>query len=660
MHRKNILFLYVLIFASSIFLVSYENSYAAEIICEQEILKSDSKNPKEKFKKGYCHNLLGNHEKALKSLKRLERKLPELKDHIYFVRADSEKNVGNIRQAKKLYKEIVIKSPRSIYEPKSKEKMSEIFIESGQFNDAVVLYKNLYETEPSIWEKAKYINKIAEVHIKKNDLRAAFNTYRDIWTNHPQTTYSRKIYEFSSRAGMIFTPTQYEIRTRADNLFKLQLWEPALNEYEKLPRSNDIKEKIGICLYHSARHWESHEILKNISTPQAMFWKGRALNKIGRSGEAAKILSEVHLLYPNHKLASKALYKAGIIEKERGRLTNAAKIYKTLIRKYPNSEEAPGAGLDLGKALYKRGMYSSALEIFSNFSYPKTSFYFQSSDYWKGKCLEKLGKKFEAFNIYRSIALTPYYTYHSFLARKKIGYEPKIYSSGSYSNAFSDNIKKKKAILLAEMGIYDLAEAEIKQLEKEANSQEEKILISSLYEKTQNYYKSANIANNIQHPAAYKYAYPKPFSEQVETSSIRYGLDELLVYSLIREESRFNKKAVSRSNARGLMQLIPVTARETADRVGIYPFNLDMLFEPEVNVELGSYYLRGVLDRYRGEIPLALASYNAGPGRVAEWLREYRYAKIDEFIEEIPFEETRKYVKRILRSYGAYKALYLN
>lgn len=662
MHKQKVarISLYLFIVLSLAVSLNTTTSYSSEISCELEILEPATKTPSDKFKKGYCFNIIGEHEKAVKSLKRLERKLPVLRDYIHFIRADSYRALGKTKDAKKLYKEIALKSQNSILEPKAKQKLAEIFRENGQYNDAIVILKNLYETEPSSWEKSKYINEIAKIHNQRNDLSAAYSTYRKIWANHPQTTYSVKVFDAARKAETVFTPTQGERLTRANNLFNKQLWEPALNELQSLTLTSEVNEKIGICLYNTARHREAYNILKDISSPEALYWRGRALNKLGRSSEATETLISIHNLFPHHKLAPKSLYKATIIEEQRGRLSNAVNISKTLLRKYPSSDEAPDAAWKLGRTYYKRGMYSNALEVFSNFSYPPNSFKFQSFEYWKGKSLEELGRKFEAFSTYRSIAKSPYFTYHSFLARKKIDHNPRLLANTTPVNAFRGNISKQKALLLIEMGIYNLAEQEIKYLETIANTKKEKIVVSSLYEKTQNYYKSTNIANNVQHPSAFQHSFPKPFSIQVKTFSQKYGLDELLVYSLIREESRFNKNAISRSNARGLMQLIPVTARETADMVGIYAFNLNMLFEPQINVELGSYYLRRVMDRYQGELPLALASYNAGPGRVAEWLREYRYSKIDEFIEEIPFNETRKYVKRILRSYGAYKALYFN
>ena len=135
-------------------------------------------------------------------------------------------------------------------------------------------------------------------------------------------------------------------------------------------------------------------------------------------------------------------------------------------------------------------------------------------------------------------------------------------------------------------------------------------------------------------------------------------MDEYIVYSIMREESRFQKDVRSPANAIGLMQLLPSTARLVAREVGMSGFNTEMLNIPRVNIELGIYYFKKVLDMFNGDIHLALASYNAGPNRAEDWLILFPNLPKDEFVEEIPFRETRNYIRRILRSYGAYKAIY--
>ena len=140
--------------------------------------------------------------------------------------------------------------------------------------------------------------------------------------------------------------------------------------------------------------------------------------------------------------------------------------------------------------------------------------------------------------------------------------------------------------------------------------------------------------------------------------SRKYSLDEFLVYSVIREESHFDREAVSVSDARGLMQLLPSTALETAPKAGLRNFRTSQLFSPDINLELGCYYLNWLMGLFEGNFAISLAGYNGGPTNAKTWHEKNGALDIDEFIEEIPFEQSRNYVKKILRSYAAYEAVY--
>lgn len=153
--------------------------------------------------------------------------------------------------------------------------------------------------------------------------------------------------------------------------------------------------------------------------------------------------------------------------------------------------------------------------------------------------------------------------------------------------------------------------------------------------------------------------FPQLFGEEVRQAAHPTQLDPMLILGVIRQESAFNARAVSRSDARGLMQLIPSTGREVAQRAGMDGFHVDLLFDPRVNVQLGAQYLARLIESHRGNLILALAAYNAGPGRTKRWLQEVSTGDWDEFIERLPFEETRLYVKSVLRNYGVYQWLYV-
>ena len=152
--------------------------------------------------------------------------------------------------------------------------------------------------------------------------------------------------------------------------------------------------------------------------------------------------------------------------------------------------------------------------------------------------------------------------------------------------------------------------------------------------------------------------FPQLYWQEVVEATKYARLDPWLVLGVIRQESAFNARAVSSSDARGLMQLLPSTGREVYQRIGLEAFRDDLLFDPQLNVRLGAQYLSRLADTHRGNLILALAAYNAGPGRVKQWLKELSTADWDEFIERLPFEETRLYVKSVLRNYGVYQRLY--
>jgi soluble lytic murein transglycosylase len=150
---------------------------------------------------------------------------------------------------------------------------------------------------------------------------------------------------------------------------------------------------------------------------------------------------------------------------------------------------------------------------------------------------------------------------------------------------------------------------------------------------------------------------PVKYTELIDQYCQEYKLDRELVFALIREESFFRPDAVSPANANGLMQLLLETARQVAYSHRMKVFRRD-LFDPEINIRLGTEYLRNLLDKYNGKLPLALAAYNAGWERVDEWMNRFGTVKDDEFIEMIPFTETRNYVKNILRNYFYYRFYY--
>lgn len=151
-------------------------------------------------------------------------------------------------------------------------------------------------------------------------------------------------------------------------------------------------------------------------------------------------------------------------------------------------------------------------------------------------------------------------------------------------------------------------------------------------------------------------AYPRPYQELVQHSASDHGVETELIYAVMRQESAFRPEVISPAQAVGLLQILPITGEKLAGELGI-PFEAEQLQHPPVNVRLGARYLRKLLDIFDGSLPLALASYNAGPSAVLHWLEGARNLELDLFVARIPYSETRSYVERVVSNYARYRYL---
>jgi soluble lytic murein transglycosylase len=154
------------------------------------------------------------------------------------------------------------------------------------------------------------------------------------------------------------------------------------------------------------------------------------------------------------------------------------------------------------------------------------------------------------------------------------------------------------------------------------------------------------------------YLYPIPHERYVFGYAAVYDLDPYLIASVMRAESRFAHNAESGSGARGLMQVMPETAKWVAQQLKI-PYHSEMLFEPKYNIMIGCYYLRELFHVFGNNLSVVLAAYNAGQGNVGKWLESGIWDGKQAHLDQIPFRETRVYVARVLNNYQKYQELYV-
>lgn len=225
---------------------------------------------------------------------------------------------------------------------------------------------------------------------------------------------------------------------------------------------------------------------------------------------------------------------------------------------------------------------------------------------------------------------------------------------------------------LALVGLEPAARQELREIERRARSLLDRKLLMTELANIKNYDRSsfigevgfgaARLAGGLRGPGRvyWEYAYPRAWEGQVQQASRSTNVPEELIWAIMRAESHFRSDARSPVGARGLMQIMPFTGRKVADLLKYKGFEPASLLDPETNIRLGSRYLQRLLEKFSAKVPLIAAAYNAGPHRVHHWLRYFGNLDMDEFIEHIPYLETRNYVKRVSRNYQIYSLAYQN
>ena len=159
-------------------------------------------------------------------------------------------------------------------------------------------------------------------------------------------------------------------------------------------------------------------------------------------------------------------------------------------------------------------------------------------------------------------------------------------------------------------------------------------------------------------PKLLKHIYPVKYENTILKYSEEYGLNPYLVIAIIKVESNFNQKALSKKNAIGLMQIREPTGEWIAGKIGIHNFIDEMLYEPEINIRMGCWYINYLTKYYGNNLKLALAAYNGGQGNVDKWLKDKDLSDDGHSLKYIPFDETRHYIKKIEKTYVIYKNIY--
>lgn len=445
--------------------------------------------------------------------------------------------------------------------------------------------------------------------------------------------------------------------------------------------------------YSNAIHW----FRKVINTYSSSDYLTRAYYRLTvcyrRKGFTTR--AEVNLKifikkYEWSQLRPDALYDLGRIYERKKQYSNAIHCYQQLVDNHQQSRLVQRTYWQMGWSQFKSNLWTDCLKTFEILQdkYPNDT-YALVAEYWKAKCYLRMDKKTLAETNFRRVAQKKRW-YYSDLATQQLS-SAKITRLNSYDNSLAWlELDKKKSIRVERLMRFGMLEDAVAELESDFRSSDKMEQINHTYnlmichQKLGNYQTAYSYANRLksfpqlkndngQLPIQlYKTLYPFHYADEIIENAKDYNIDPLFVAAMIREESRYNAEVVSPAGARGLMQVMVPTGKAIAKKIKFPDFKGEMLFNPKVNIQFGTWYMSDLMREFNNNCSLVAGAYNGGPNRIKGWLQKAKPEKvtnlsptsiisqidIDEFVENIPIDETRRHIKKVMDSYSIYRYLY--
>jgi soluble lytic murein transglycosylase len=487
--------------------------------------------------------------------------------------------------------------------------------------------------------------------------------------------------------------------TRADLLLKGKRYNEAAREY--LPLVDDVPAEqrpemmanLAIALMKSGNTHEAQEWLDKIPATAAGEIVGQKLfddleiarNRDDENG-VNSYLAQLRERAPRSTWLQEGLFVAANMYMLKHDYDHAIDNYREIHQRFPDGPRAAYAHWRAAWLDLRQGRNDSALRQFREQVelYPSAT-EATAAMYWAGRLLEEKGDRSAARAWYAKLSDRYRNYYYAILARErlrslgvqsdvdeplfaKISPLPPLDETVKETTPPADDLRMEKAKLLENAGLIDFAVKELQAVPNSGSGNWATLQIARMYtdnnqpHRALQYLKRVLPSYTAQEigtlPVPYwKVLFPRPFWPDVQRYAEANSLDPYLVAALIRQESEFNPGAVSYANAYGLMQLLPKTGRTMAKSVGLKHYNTASLLAPTTNIELGTRYFRDMTDKL-GTVEYALAAYNAGSDRVEDWRDTGHFRDIAEFVESIPFVQTRDYVQSIVRNAAIYRRLY--
>jgi soluble lytic murein transglycosylase len=532
----------------------------------------------------------------------------------------------------------------------------------------------------------------------------AIATLRRLYFDAPQSAEAEKAPARLAALGDAAAPADAaQQKRRADRLYQAGLYAIAAQAYDRIPSlfpnavNDEVRLRAGICYYKANSFKQAVGALSQIRarTPkvmgEALYYLGLAQLSSNNEAGAAQALAALRRSSPASERIAGLLFATGRYHEKRERNEQASAFYSQMVRQFPQAENAAEAHFWLAWRAHQARDYRAAAHLLTEHvaNYGGVTENRGKAGFWAAVNSERAGDQERALALYRAMLMRYGAGWYGANAERRIA---QLAREGAQGRSVASDLLLRHAV--EGLQTVKLPPETVKDAERVTKA--EQLMRIAFYQSAMNELDAARAAApdspivNLRiaqifrlqgEPVAainalkrvypdYGQTLPEEMTREVWTvfyplhwwsniteESKRHGLDPYLIAGLIRQETVFDPKARSRANALGLMQLLPYVGQAVARKTGAGAISSNDLFNPVLNIQLGTAYVKELMDKFE-RLEYVAAAYNGGETRVRRWIRELPASEIEEWVESIPLSETRLYVQGVYRNTRQYQRLY--
>jgi soluble lytic murein transglycosylase len=643
---------------------------------------------------GHAYMLDHRYDDAASTFRRVNSSGTALDDYADYLGAQASVQAGHGADAYALLDRFAERHPESIFKATAPVLLANAYLQQNDAQGALRVLTPLVNSTQASHVDFRYA--LGRAYLMAGDTTHAVTAFRSVYVNFPLSNEAGQARAQMQAMNMPLSAAERKVH--ADQLFNAKRYAEAGEEYHAIERDGlglSAADHDALLIYAAAcdmklKHISRRDVEKlPNTTDDSAALKFYMLAELSRDEHDETthdgLIAQMVQRFPTSRWLEEALYSGGNMYLLKHDAKQATYHYSLLVKTFPNSTYAASAHWRTAWMNYRLHNYAEAARLMEEQiqGYP-AGIEVPSALYWRGRICEEQEHNFaQAVNYYRALTASYINFYYAGLARQRLNVLKAQTATAAPAAVLSAVPKPVVPSLIAELPENEphlikarlLANAALNEYigpEIQASPTSSQWGYLAQAEIFTSYGETTRALQAMKHsgisffalpldqvPTVYwKVLFPQPYWSDLAANSQKNGLDPFLVASLIRQESEFNAGVVSHANAWGLMQLLPSVGKSMAKKEGLKGFNTNQLLNPTVNLQLGTKNLRLVLDRFGGQPEYALAAYNAGDVPVRQWMAAGSYQDIAEFVESIPYTETREYVQAILRNREIYRVLY--